>query len=70
MAAGPPEPGDETVPVIVRRTNAKPMSLEEAVDQLRLRTDGLLVFRNARTRSVNVLQRRADGTVELVEPAG
>ena len=46
------------------------MSLEEAVDQLRLRADGLLVFRNARTRTVNVLQRRADGTVELVEPAG
>jgi putative sigma-54 modulation protein len=64
-----PEPSDE-VPVVVRRTNVKPMSLEEAVDQLRLRSDGLLVFRNARTRTVNVLQRRADGTVELVEPAG
>ena len=69
-AGSPPEPGDETAPVIVRRTNAKPMSLEEAVDQLRFRTDGLLVFRNARTRTVNVLQRRADGTVELVEPTG
>ncbi len=56
--------------MIVRRTNAKPMSLEEAVEQLRFRTDGLLVFRNARTRTVNVLQRRADGTVELVEPTG
>ena len=54
----------------VRRTNAKPMSLEEAVDQLRLQTDGLLVFRNARTGAVNVLRRRADRTVELVEPAG
>lgn len=73
------EAGDETprvspvpeVPeVVVRRTNAKPMSLEEAVDQLRLRNDGLLVFRNTRTRVVNVLRRRPDGTVELVEPAG
>jgi putative sigma-54 modulation protein len=69
-ASGGPEPGDETASVTVRRTNAKPMSLEEAVDQLRLRGDGLLVFRNARTRSVNVLQRLADGTVELVEPTG
>jgi putative sigma-54 modulation protein len=68
--AGVAEPGDETGPVRVRRTNAKPMSVEEAVDQLRLRGDGLLVFRNARTRTVNVLQRLADGTVELVEPAG
>jgi putative sigma-54 modulation protein len=67
---GPPEPGDEAPRVVVRRTNAKPMSLEEAVDQLRLRGDGLLVFRNARTRTVNVLQRLGDGTVELVEPAG
>ena len=67
------EPGDEAPsvsPLVIRRTNAKPMSLEEAVDQLRLQTDGLLVFRNARTRTVNVLRRRPDGTVELVEPAG
>ena len=67
------EPVDETpseAPVMIRRTNAKPMSLEEAVDQLRLQTDGLLVFRNARTGAVNVLRRRADRTVELVEPAG
>jgi ribosomal subunit interface protein len=69
----PREPGDEpeaAPPLVVRRTSVKPMSLEEAVDQLRLQTDGLLVFRNARTRTVNVLRRRADGGVELVEPAG
>ena len=72
-AAAAPAPGDGTPPVpllVIRRTNAKPMSLEEAVDQLRLQTDGLLVFRNARTQTVNVLRRRSDGTVELVEPAG
>lgn len=59
---------DETPGVTVRRTAVKPMSLDEALDQLRLRRDGLLVFRNARTRTVNVLRRRSDGTVELVEP--
>jgi ribosome hibernation promoting factor len=72
-AGSPPEPGDQTPSapqVVIRRTNAKPMSLEEAVDQLRLQTDVLLVFRNARTRTVNVLRRRPDGAVELVEPAG
>jgi putative sigma-54 modulation protein len=69
-ADGRLEASDDTLPVMVRRTNAKPMSLEEAVDQLRLRNDGLLVFRNARTRVVNVLRRCPDGTVELVEPAG
>jgi putative sigma-54 modulation protein len=75
-AAGPaaprPEEPDEAAPapLIVRRTNAKPMSLEEAVDQLRQQADGLLVFRNARTGAVNVLRRGPEGTVELVEPAG
>jgi len=71
--AGGPEPGDEPgspPPLVVRRTSVKPMSLDEAVDQLRLQADGLLVFRNARTRAVNVLRRRPDGGVELVEPAG
>lgn len=71
-AAAPAEPLERaaTAPVVVRRTSVKPMSLEEAVEQLRLQTDGLLVFRNARTRAVNVLRRRDDGQVELVEPAG
>ena len=71
--SGGPEPGDEPgspPPLVVRRTSVKPMSLDEAVDQLRLQADGLLVFRNARTRAVNVLRRRPDGGVELVEPAG
>ncbi len=66
-AADLPEDG---TPVTVQRTSAKPMSLEEALEQLSLRRDGLLVFRNQRTRAVNVLRRRPDGTVELVEPAG
>jgi putative sigma-54 modulation protein len=65
------EGSDESVPpLVVRRPSVKPMSLEEAIDQLRLQTDGLLVFRNARTRAVNVLRKRPDGGVELVEPAG
>ena len=69
-AGRPPDPVDEAPAVVVRQTSVKPMSLDEAVEQLRLRSDGLLVFRNARTRTVNVLRRRADGTVELVEPTG
>ena len=69
-SAEPVEEAPSAAPLVIRRSNAKPMSIEEAVDQLRLRTDGLLVFRNARTRTVSVLRRRPDGTVELVEPAG
>ncbi len=59
------EPG-----VVVRRLSAKPMTVDEALEQLRIRRDGLLVFTNARSRAVNVLRRRPDGRLELVEPAG
>ena len=50
-------------PVVIRRTSAKPMSLEEAVDQLRLQTDGLLVFteRADGRRQRPAATRRRDG---------
>ena len=70
-AATPPaEPVDETPGVEIRRLSAKPISVEEALEQMRLRPDGVLVFTNARTRAVNVLHRRADGQLELVQPVG
>lgn len=56
--------------VIVRRSTGKPMSLEEAIDQIRLRGDSLLVFTNATTRTVNVLRRLGDGRLEIIEPSG
>jgi putative sigma-54 modulation protein len=61
------EPGAD---VLVRRLAAKPMSVDDALEQMRTRRDGLLVFTNARTRAVNVIRRRADGRFELVQPAG
>ena len=63
---GPPD-GPE---IVIRRLAAKPMSVDEALEQMRTRPDGLLVFTNARSRVVNVLRRRPDGLVELVQPAG
>jgi putative sigma-54 modulation protein len=62
-----PPPGPE---LIVRRLEAKPMSVDEALEQLPTRRDGLLVFTNARSRVVNVLRRRPDGQLELVQPSG
>jgi hypothetical protein len=56
--------------VVVRRLAAKPMSVDEALEQMRSRPDGLLVFTNARSRLVNVLHRRPDGLLELVQPTG
>jgi putative sigma-54 modulation protein len=44
------------------------MSVEEAAMQLRLRRDQFLVFTNAATDSLNVLYRRKDGALGLIEP--
>ena len=51
-----------------RRVAAKPMSVEEAVMQLGLRDDQFLVFTNAATETVNVLYRRKNGGLGLIEP--
>ena len=78
VEAGPPVPGDESAPASaptaaslrVRRLATKPMTVEEALEQMRVRQEPVLVFTNARSRSVNVLCRRADGQLELVQPGG
>jgi putative sigma-54 modulation protein len=62
-----PAPAPE---VIVRRLEAKPMTVDEALEELSTRRDGMLVFTNARSRAVNVLRRRPDGRLELVQPSG
>lgn len=54
--------------LIVRRLTSKPMSVDEAVEQIRDRAQGFLVFVNARSRRLNVLHRRPDGQLELVQP--
>jgi len=66
----PPEAGvaaGEPV-VVLRQAAPKPMSVEEATMQLRLRRDQFLVFTNATTDTVNVLYRRKDGALGLIEP--
>ncbi len=54
--------------VVVRRVPLKPMSLREAVAELRVEQDDFLVFANASTDAVNVLYRRRDGGLGLIEP--
>lgn len=57
-------------PVIeVERLIAKPMDPEEAAMQLVMSQQDFLVFRNPRTREINVLYRRRDGNLGLIEPA-
>jgi putative sigma-54 modulation protein len=64
--------GDATIiaepQVLVRQVTPKPMSVEEAVDQFHLEQDQFLVFTNAVTDAVNVLYRRRDGGLGLIEP--
>lgn len=46
---------------------AKPMSLDEAILQLDLLDANFYVFQNAEDRSINVVYRRDDGNVGLIE---
>lgn len=46
----------------------KPMTLEEAVESLGTAASGLVVFRNAESERVNIVYRRPDGRLGLVEP--
>ena len=49
---------------------AKPMDAEEAAMQLDISRRGFLVFRNARSREINVIYKRADGNLGLIVPTG
>ena len=51
-----------------RRTLTKPMSLEEAVAQLRLSKNDILFFINSDSGQMNALRRLQKGEVEWVEP--
>ena len=55
---------------IVRATRyaVKPMSVEDAALRLDAVDDAFLVFRNAEDDAVNILYRRKDGNIGLIEP--
>ena len=52
----------------VRRTSAKPMQLEDALLRVDAAPGAVLVFRDAALDRVQVLVRRADGHIGLVDP--
>ena len=54
--------------VVVRQIPLKPMSLDEAVAELRQEGEDFLVFANASTDAVNVLYQRKDGGLGLIDP--
>ncbi len=57
-------------PVIVRtkRFAMKPMAVDEAVLQMNLLGHDFFVFTNSETGQVNVIYRRKDGNLGLIEP--
>jgi putative sigma-54 modulation protein len=71
-ALAPPSSGDglaeETHDLVPRRLVSKPMSVEEAVMQFGLGKDQFLVFTNSSSKRVNVLYRKSDGTMGLIDP--
>jgi putative sigma-54 modulation protein len=58
---------DERV-INLERMVAKPMDPEEAAMQLELSRQDFLVFRNAKSREINVIYNRKDGNLGLIEP--
>lgn len=63
-----PEVTVEIPEIRIQSIDYKPMDIEEASLQLDLTTDNFLVFTNSRTSLVNVLYRRKDGDLGLIEP--
>lgn len=60
----------EPAPRVIRgrRTPIKPMTLNEAAQEVGTGGEGFLVFRDAATERVSVLYRRKDGNLGLIEP--
>ena len=63
-------PAPTSGPRIVRATRyaVKPMSVEDAAMRLGEVDDAFVVFRNADDDAVNILYRRKDGNIGLIEP--
>jgi len=59
---------DAPEPITVKSLDYKPMDVDEAVLQMDLTDDSFLVFTNARTEQINVLYRRNDGGLGLIQP--
>ncbi len=62
---------EDLEPLIIKSEKfyAKPMDIDEAAMQLQLSTDAFLVFTNARTNNINVIYKRKDGNLGLIEPS-
>jgi putative sigma-54 modulation protein len=62
-------PGRDEPVIQVEKLVAKPMDPEEAAMQLSVSSQDFLVFRNSRSLEINVVYKRRDGDLGLIEPA-
>jgi putative sigma-54 modulation protein len=60
----------KTRPRVIREKNyfVKPMSLDEAILQLNLDPNSFIIFQNTESNQINLLYKRQDGDITLVEP--
>ena len=63
-------PEKTTEPTIIKTESVhiRPLTIDEAIMQIELNDDDFLVFRNSDTDKVNVLYRRREGCLGLIEP--
>ncbi len=54
---------------VVKELELKPMTVDEAVEEMALTDYQFFVFHNVETDSINVLYRRKDGSLGLIVPA-
>ena len=66
-----PAVSDDAKPKIIRSQAfaMKPMSVDEAAMQLQALSQEFMVFTNAETNELNVVYRRHDGNIGLIEPS-
>jgi putative sigma-54 modulation protein len=70
-AAAAPSHSEDRIPQIIKtkRFDLKPMLPEEAVMQMELLDKDFFIFSNIGSGQVNVIYKRRDGNVGLIEPA-
>ncbi len=65
-----PEEGEESIPMTIMRKSidVKPMSVEDAAMYIEMSDKNFFVFTNAHSGNVNVIYKRSDGNLGLIEP--
>jgi putative sigma-54 modulation protein len=67
-AAGAPAPAGDQDEIVIEAIDFKPLDIDDAVAEFKSGKENFLVFNNARTETVNVLYKRGDGSLGLIQP--